>query len=55
MLIFLTFTNIIEVDLSFYDYLNIKIIIFDLFSLIYTKNFLDSITFDNRNYVKINL
>ena len=33
----------------------IKIVKFDIFSLIYTKNFLDSITFDNRNYVKINL
>ena len=55
VLIFLTFTNIINADISFYDYLNIKIHIFDFFSVIHTKNFLDSITFDNKNYVKINL
>ena len=55
MLIFLTFTLIIATVISFYDYLKIKNVKFDFFSLIDTKNFLDSITFDNKNYVKINL
>ena len=53
MLIFSTFTLIIVTVISFYDYLKIKNLKFDFFSLIDTKNFLDSITFDNSNYAKI--
>ena len=53
MLIFFTFTLIIVTVISFYDYLKIKNVKFDFFSLIDTKNFLDSITFDNSNYAKI--
>ena len=53
MIIFSTFTLIIVTVISFYDYLKIKNVKFDFFSLIDTKNFLDSITFDNSNYAKI--
>ena len=53
MLIFLTFALIIVTVISFHDYLKIKNVKFDYFSLIDTKNFLDSITFDNSNYAKI--
>ena len=53
MLILVTFTLIIVAVISFYDYLKIKNVKFDFFSLIGTKNFLDSITFDNSSYAKI--
>ena len=39
MFIIKTFSVIIEVDISFYDYLNINIIKFDIFSLISNKTF----------------
>ena len=53
MLIFLTFTLIIVTVISFYDYLKKKTLNLIFFSLIDTKNFLDSIIFDNSNYAKI--
>ena len=55
MIIFLIFTLNIDTVIRFFDYLKIKNKKIDFFSLIDTKNFLDSITFDNSNYVKINI